>query len=323
MSGLILVLFTYPLVNQTVAQRIVSAHSEIDARKGSIVSLLPWFFVTGVAVLAGVIGTVLVPGLAEENRNELFPMYMTMYLNPGLLGLGVAALVVGSMSTGAGIGTAISGLLTNDVFRMMNSEKYTEAQRLMWARIFATIAIVLGSLLSMKVKDFGGMVPFYVTFSGTFVLPLTVPYLATAFFPAASRHSALASLIAGCMVGLVLFLVDGLPEYMTQAQCRPIWVLGTSLVVMVIWSIVENSIKGRIPREELASRLNTFEFGRSMTGEELKELVESGDIKPWEAQKNIDYSKLGIQKGIAWYSRPGLFETIALVFLISIMIWLW
>ena len=110
---------------------------------------------------------------------------------------------------------------------------------------------------------------------------------------------------------------------MTQAQCRPIWVLGTSLVVMVIWSIVENSIKGHIPREELASRLNTFEFGRSLTGEEVKEMVESGGIRPWAAQKNIDYSKLGIQKGIAWYSRPGLFETTALVFLISIMIWLW
>ena len=312
-----------PLTLLVQLERIVSAHSEIDARKGSIASLLPWFFVTGVAVLAGVIGTVLVPGLAEDNRNELFPMYMTMYLTPGLLGLGVAALVVGSMSTGAGIGTAISGLLTNDVFRMMNSEKYTEAQRLKWARIFATIAIVLGSLLSMKVKDFGGMVPFYVTFSGTFVLPLTVPYLAAAFFPAASRHSALASLIAGCLVGLVLFLVEGLPEYMTQAQCRPIWVLGTSLVVMVIWSIVENSIKGRIPREKLASRFNTFEFGKAISGEEVKEMIECGGIKPWDAQKNIDYSKLGVQKNTPWYSRPGLFELAALVFLISILIWLW
>ena len=72
--GLILVLFTYPLVNQTVAQRIVSAASESDARKGSMISLLPWFIVTGVAIMAGVVGTVLVPDLPADQRNDLYPL---------------------------------------------------------------------------------------------------------------------------------------------------------------------------------------------------------------------------------------------------------
>ena len=323
LSGLILVLFTYPLVNQTVAQRIVSARSETDARKGSIVSLVPWFLVTGVAIMAGVLGTVLVPDLAAADRNDLFPIYMKMYLSPGILGLGVAALIVGSMSTGAGIGTAISGLMTNDVFRMLNTDRYSEAQKLRWARVFSTAAIVLGSLLATKVKDFGGMVPFYVTFSGTFVLPLTVPYLATAFFPKASRHSGLASLVAGCSVGLVLFLVVGLPVYLSQAQCRPIWVLGAAIVTMVVWSLFENALRGRIPKGELAGRLNAFDFGKDMSGEELREMVESGQVGDWEARRNIDFGTLGLREDAPWYSRPGPYEVATVMLMISIMIWLW
>lgn len=322
--GLILVLFTYPLVNQTVAQRIVSAASESDARKGSLVSILPWFMVTGVAILAGVVGTVLVPDLPAEARNDLYPLYMVEYLPTGVLGLGVAALVVGSMSTGAGIGTAISGLLANDVFKIMDSKKLTDAQQLRWTRIFSTGAIVLGSILSSQVSNFGGMVPFYVTFSGTFVLPLTVPYLAAAFFPQASRHSALASLVAGCTLGLVLFKAEGsLPVYMTQPQCRPLWVLGMALVVMVIWSLVENSIKGKIPKKQLASRFNAFDFGKKMEPAQVKKMMESGELEDWHGKQNLDYETLGLKKSAPWYSRPGPYEIFTIVAMIALMIWLW
>ncbi|MFK7850636.1 MAG: sodium:solute symporter [Akkermansiaceae bacterium] len=322
--GLILVLFTYPLVNQTVAQRIVSAASESDARKGSMISLLPWFIVTGVAILAGVVGTVLVPDLPAETRNDLYPIYMVKYLSPGILGLGVAALVVGSMSTGAGIGTAISGLMANDVFNILDSEKYTAAQKLRWSRIFSTAAIVFGSILSSQVSNFGGMVPFYVTFSGTFVLPLTVPYLAAAFFPQASRHSALASLITGCGVGLILFnATEYLPVYMTQPQCRPLWVLGVALVTMVVWSLVENAVKGPIPKSQLASRFNTFDFGKNMTPDEAKELMEDGGLEDWKAKANIQYETLGIRSDVPWFSRPGFYEISTVVLMIAIMIWLW
>jgi SSS family solute:Na+ symporter len=322
--GLILVLFTYPLVNQTVAQRIVSADSESDARRGSMVSLLPWFFVTGVAVMAGIVGTVLVPDLPAESRNDLYPMYMIMYLSPGILGLAVAALVVGSMSTGAGIGTAISGLMTNDVLHILKNDNFTEAQQLKWARVFSTGSIVIGSLLASQVGNFGGMVPFYVAFSGTFVLPLTVPYLAAAFCPWASRGSGLASLVGGCALGLVLFISEKyLPAYMTQPQVRPMWVLVAASLILVIWSIVENRLRGRIPKHEFASRFNAFDFGKDMTPAQVRKFMESGEMGAWEAKAALDYDKLGLPEGSPWYSRPGPYEISALVATIALMIWLW
>lgn len=339
--GLILGLFSYPLVNQTVAQRIVSADSESDARKGSIVSLLPWFIVTGVAIMAGIIGTKLVPvtqlplkANGTPNYDMLYPMYMVEYLTQwkGLLGLGVAALVVGSMSTGAGIGTAISGLMTNDVFKVINSERYTERQKLWWTRLFATAAIVFGSLLSTLVGKFDGMVKFYVVFSGTFVLPLAVPYLAAAFCPWASRWSALASLVGGCGLGLVLFLPTlpepfpkpyDLPVWMSHAQVRPFWVLGFAVLVLILWSLVENARRGRTPRSELAGQLNLFDLGNSrMTPEQVRAVMEGDRLGHWPAKQNVEYDKVGVRADCPWYARPGLYEVLTLVAIVILVIWL-
>ena len=322
--GLILGLVMYPIVNQTVAQRIVSASSESDARKGSMISLVPWFIVTGVAIFAGIVGTVLVPGLEGAQRNELYPIYMLKYLSPGILGLGVAALVVGAMSTGAGIGTAIAGLMTNDVFKILDSDKFTAKQKLAWTRVFSVGAIILGSLLFSQVEEAGGMVKFYTAFTGTFVLPLTVPYLAAAFFPQASRHSALASLIAGCGLGLVLVNTAGtLPDHMTHPQCRPLWVLGVAALTIIIWSRIENKIKGRIPRHEIASRMNIFEFGKTMSPDEVKAMLESNEINDWKGKKHVDYKTLGLKPDTPWYSRPGPYELFTIAAMIALMIWLW
>ena len=49
--------------------------------------------------------------------------------------------------------------MTNDVFKIINSDKYTERQKLWWTRIIATVAIVLGAILSSLVDDFDGWDP--------------------------------------------------------------------------------------------------------------------------------------------------------------------
>ena len=235
--------------------------------------------------------------------------------------------------TGAGIGTAISGLVTNDLVKVINNDKYTDRQKLWWTRIVATVAIVLGAILSSLVDDFDGMVPFYVTFSGTFVLPLTVPYLAAAFCPWASRWSGVASVAGGCVLGLILFNTgpnadtgaEGvLPIWMTQAQVRPMWVLGFAVVVLAVCSLIENAIKGRIPKHTLAGRLSTFDLGRNnMTPDEVKAMMSADEVGDWPAKENVDFDKLGIRKDVAWYRKPGPYEIAVVIAMIALMIWLW
>jgi len=323
---MILTLVAYPIVNQTVAQRIVGARSEMDARKGTIASLLPWFLITGMSVGVGIIGIILLPELQNADPDHLFPVYMQRYLSPGLLGLGVAALVVASMSTGAGIGTAIAGLITIDVLRYSAKNEDADRTRLRFTRFFACLSIMCGTLFAMFIETFGGMIPFYVAITGTFVLPLTVPYIGGALYRGASRGSGMAALLAGVGVGMVLFLgdhMDFLPAVLTHPQSRPFSVLAASWLVFFVWSIVENTLKGRIPESELASMLSSLELGKPARPEEVKDMIRSRSVPPWPGQENLDFEKVGIPKGIAWYAHPTTFELSALILLIALMIWWW
>ena len=87
---------------------------------------------------------------------------MQRYLPPGLLGLGVAALVVAAMSTGAGIGTAIAGLISADIFRFFGPTTASDKRHLRLTRLFACLSIVCGTLFAMFIPRFGRMIPFYV-----------------------------------------------------------------------------------------------------------------------------------------------------------------
>jgi SSS family solute:Na+ symporter len=332
--GLILTLVTYPIVNQTVAQRILGARSEIDARKGTIASLVPWCIITGASTIVGMLGLVILPELPAAKAEDMFPLYMERYLPQGVLGLGVASLVVASMSTGAGIGTAIAGLMTVDVFKYLRRKKRPDAYYLWLTRLFAFLSIVCGTLFAMLIPRFGGMIPFYVAFTGTFFLPLTVPYVGGALYRRASRGSGMAALVAGIGLGTILFLGNELPQaldrpewslptFLSQAQWRPFWVLGFTAIVFVGWSFIENRVRGAIPDTELASILNCRELGRTAGPDEVEQLVRSQPLRPWDGQANIDYDSVGIPKDLPWYAHPATFEVSIVALLVVLMIWWW
>lgn len=322
--GLIITVVTYPIVNQTVAQRIVAARSEIDARKGTIVSLLPWCAITGASTVVGIMGLALFPGLDPGNADVLFPQYMQRYLPSGFLGLGVAALMVASMSTGAGIGTAIAGLLTVDVFRLVERRELPDRFRLLITRIFALLCIVCGTLFAMLIPRFGGMIPFYVEFTGTFFLPLTVPYVGGALYRRASRGAGMASLIGGVGLGLVLFLgARWLPVYMGHPQWRPFWVLGAASASFLVCSWVENAVRGPISDSDLASILNARALGRPATSDEIRELLEPHRHALNRSPEDLDIRTMGTPSDTPWYSRPTAYELAALVLLTVLMVWWW
>jgi SSS family solute:Na+ symporter len=322
--GLILTLVTYPIVNQTVAQRIVAARSEADARKGTIASLLPWCIVTGASVMVGIMGAAVFPDLVGKEADRLFPLLMDRYLPTGLLGLGMAALVVASMSTGAGIGTAIAGLMTVDVLGSLRREGTSDRLRLGMTRLFAGLSIVCGTMFAMLIPKYHGMIDFYVQFTGTFFLPLVVPYVGGALYKKASRGSGMASLVAGVGAGALLFLQsDRLPVMLGHAQWRPFWVLAVTGVVFVAWSMVENRARGPIPQTKLASLLNAFDLGKLAGPEEVKAFLERHPVSAWEGQENVDPDTLGVPRQVRWYSHPTTFEAAAAVLLIVLMIWWW
>ena len=322
--GMILTMFTYPIVNQTVAQRIVGARSGIDARKGTMASLVPWYVITGGSIIAGMAGLLLFPGLTGQSADMLFPHYMKRFLPEGALGLGVAALVLASTSTGAGIGTAIAGLATVDIYKRFISSTKSDKEYLFLTRIFAAGSIIFGTFFAMLIPRFGGMIPFYVAFTGTFFLPLTVPYIGGALVKRASRHSGLAAVLGGVILGSILFIGnESFPVILGHPQWRPFWVFGFSWFCFFVWTYYENGRYGPIPETELASKLNLHDIGKTGTPEEIRKRIEAIPCAEWDGKKNIEFDRLGIRAGLQWYRHPAFYEVFTFIILIILMIAWW
>jgi hypothetical protein len=228
------------------------------------------------------------------------------------------------MSTGAGIGTAIAGLITVDILRFRDSGRKSDRYFLGMTRLFASLSIVCGTMFAMLIPTFGGMIPFYVALTGTFFLPLTVPYVGGALYKNASRGAGLASLLSGTGLGCILFLLSHLlPTTLGHPQWRPFWVLGFSIGIFVIWSKIENRLKGSIPNQEIASILNSFELGKTMKGRDVLKTLLGNPLRPWPGRRNLDFNTLGVPDGTPWYLRPDAPELTVTAILIVLMLWWW
>ena len=94
--------------------------------------------------------------------------------------------------------------------------------------------------------------------------------------------------------------------------------------MLVVWSLVENAIKGPIAEHTLARRLSTFDLGRNnMTPDEVKAMMSADEVGDWPAKSNVDFDKLGIRKDLPWYRKPGPYEIAVVIAMIALMIWLW
>jgi len=231
--GMILTFSTYPLINQAVAQRALAARSQNHARLGTV-CYPPVYWIFGSAVaLVGLAGLAMEPGLSSSEADRIYPSLMVRFLPEGLLGLGVAGMLVAAMSTAAGIGTAVSGLLTIDLYRRFLRPDEADSHYLLVARLASLAAIAAGTLLSFFIERMGGIVDFYVALTGTLFMPLMTPYLALGLYPKASRRSGMTAVVLGAGLGLTLMVLDsqyahslgiGIPVWLGHSKWRPIWV---------------------------------------------------------------------------------------------------
>ena len=322
--GMTLSLLAYPIVNQTVAQRLVGARSELDARDGAIFGLPGWFLVTGLSTIVGIMSVLLIPNLQSIEADKIYPMMMVKYLPSGVLGLVVAALMLASMSTGAGIGTAIAGLFTVDIYSRFIKKDASDAHYLWITRILATATIIIGTLFAYFIPRMGGMIPFYLAMTGTFFLPLTVPYIGGALYQAASRWSGVASTLSGAGLGLFLFLLEKqIPVWMGHTLWRPIWSFLAAWIGFFVCSWIENRVVGQRPEDEFARSLNFQGIGSLKLGrEELERLTE----RSRQRERTAEFSEVpepGIPAGTPWYLHPTFFEVIAIGILVFFLVLWW
>ena len=318
--GFILTNLTYPIVNQTIAQRVLSARSESQARLGCVGNLPLWFLLTGMTSTIGFAAAVLLPKMDSVSADTIFPTFMQQFLPPGLLGTTMAALMLASMSTGAGIGTALAGLFVVDIHARFFGGSTSDRRYLLIARVVAVLVILIGTLFAMLIPRFGGMVPFYVAFVGSMFLPLTVPYLGAPLYKKASRWSGLAATVGGCVVGTILFFWSSqIPVTLGHTQWRPLWAFGTAWICFFACSFVENWLKGAAPAFEwtTVSQVQDLGSGEKGAGRDLEKQIAE------EKARTAGFQEPKADRSAPWYVNPTTFELACFIFIVATLVWWW
>ena len=140
-------------------------------------------------------------GVAAANgRRGLSDSGARFYHRSASKGIVIAGLLAAAISTYAGMGAAMSALLTRDVYARLIARDRDDAHYLRVGR-WLTLAVMLGSFLYVPFLLEQGMMMFYLDLVAAFVIPLLTVYL-MGVFTRVHRKSGTIGLLVGVAYGV-------------------------------------------------------------------------------------------------------------------------
>jgi len=164
-----------------VVQRVLTAKDLRSAKLAPIIGAAFKMCVPFIVILPGLLGLGVLPirlvGESEaiatggHSYNEVLPLMLARYCGPGLLGLGITALVAGFMSGMAGNVSAFATVWTYDIYRPLAKNKsdahYVKIGR--WTTFLGVLVSIATAYLVMQFKSIMDYVQALFSF---FIAPL-------------------------------------------------------------------------------------------------------------------------------------------------------
>ncbi|MGH9462226.1 MAG: sodium:solute symporter [Vicinamibacteria bacterium] len=194
----------YWCTDQFIVQRVLSAHDERQARRGTIfagfLKLLPLF----IFVIPGVIAH----ALAQTGRLELtepdraLPTLVGALLPTGLRGLAVAGLLAALMSSLSSVFNSCATLITWDVYKKLHPQ--ASEKQLVWVGQSSTAVLVgLGLLWIPMMKYISGQLYQYLQSVQAYIAPpIAAVFLIGIISKRVNARGAIASLATGFALGM-------------------------------------------------------------------------------------------------------------------------
>lgn len=206
--------FGYWTTDFLVVQRVI-ASKDIRAAKmapviGSFFKMAVPFIVILPGLLAlGVLPFHLVPqsGLqpGQHSYNEVLPLMLARYCGPGLLGLGVTALIAGFMSGMAGNVSAFSTVWTYDLYRAFIRKGEDDKHYLRMGRISTITGILLSIGAAYLVMQFASIMDYVQALFSFFIAPLFGTVLLGMMWKRITGPGAFWGLLAGTGSSVTMF----------------------------------------------------------------------------------------------------------------------
>ena len=211
MMGLGFVLsFGYWCTDFLVVQRAMAANSIGAARRTPLIAAVPKMFFPFLVIVPGMIAVALteqaqntsgfsLPRTAggELDYNLVIPAMLGHYFPPGLLGVGLTALMASFMSGMAGNVTAFNTVWTYDIYQSYIKKNGTDRHYLWVGRVTTVVGVMLSVATAYVATAFNNIMDFLQLVFAFVNAPLFATFLLGMFWRRTTGHGAFSGLLLG------------------------------------------------------------------------------------------------------------------------------
>jgi solute:Na+ symporter, SSS family len=197
-----------------VVQRVLSAKDIRSAKMAPIIGSFFKMAVPLIVILPGLLGlavlpmrlvpaTSLQPG--QYSYNEVLPLMLARYCGPGLLGLGITALVAGFMAGMAGNVSAFATVWTYDIYRPFLRKNAPDQHYVSMGRWCTLIGLFVSIGTAYLAMGFASIMDYVQALFGFFIAPLFGTVLLGMLWKRVSRAGGFWGLLAGTVSSVTIF----------------------------------------------------------------------------------------------------------------------
>ena len=215
-----------------VVQRVISAK---DVRAAKLAPVIGSFFkmaVPFIVILPGLLGLAALPfhlvpasGMqpGQHSYDEVLPLMLARYCGPGLLGLGITALIAGFMAGMAGNVSAFATVWTYDIYRPFLRKNAPDAHYVSMGRWCTIIGLIISIGAAYIVTHFGSLMDYVQALFSFFIAPLFPTVLLGMLWKRATSAGGFLGLLAGTLSSIVMFtLVELDPSKIALIALSPL-----------------------------------------------------------------------------------------------------
>jgi solute:Na+ symporter, SSS family len=165
-----------------VVQRILAAKDIRSAEMAPIIGAGLKMAVPLIVILPGLLGLAVLPmkltgesgavAAGLHSYNDVLPLMLARYCGPGLLGLGITALIAGFMSGMAGNVSAFTTVWTYDLYRPFINSKGTDHHYVNMGRWTTVIGVLVSVGTAYLVMQFASIMDYVQALFSFFIAPL-------------------------------------------------------------------------------------------------------------------------------------------------------
>ena len=231
--------FGYWTTDFLVVQRVLSAHNLRAAKMAPVIGAAFKMAVPLIVILPGLLALgvlrdphsgALIHLVGESQRsathpytyNDVLPLMLIRYCGPGLLGLGITALVAGFMSGMAGNVSAFSTVWTYDLYGAYMNKRASDQHYVWMGRASTIVGMIISVGTAYLVMRAASIMDYVQALFSFFIAPLFGCVVLGMLWKRATNWGGFLGLLAGTAssIGMFIYTSTGSPDHRAHALAR-------------------------------------------------------------------------------------------------------